>query len=34
MKTNKIHPTSSYILKHYTKDQIIKLEKSFFEALY
>jgi len=31
---NKIHHTSSHILKHYPKDQIVKLEKPFFEVLY
>ena len=31
---NKINPTSSHILKPYTKGQIVKLEKLFFEALY
>jgi len=31
---NKIDHTSSHILKHYTKGQIVKLEKSFFEALH
>jgi len=31
---NKINLTSLHILKHYTKNQIVKLEKPFFEALY
>jgi len=31
---NKIDPTSSHILKHYTNDQNVQLEKSFLEALY
>jgi len=30
---SKIDPTS-YILKYYTKGQIVKLEKPFFESLY
>jgi len=31
---NKIDSTSSHILKPYNKNQIFKLEKPFFEALY
>jgi len=31
---NKISFTSSHILKHYTNDPTVQLEKSFFEALY
>jgi len=31
---NKIDHTSSHILKHYTKDHIVKLEKPFSKILY
>jgi len=31
---NKINSTSSHILMHYTNDQIVRLKKSFSEALY